>query len=190
LSDNEIQKVENFPSLQRLQKLFIANNHVNRVAEKIATELPNLDTIILSNNRITNLAVIDSIAANKKLAMLSLLENPVIHRPKYRLYTIFKIPSLTVLDYKKVTQKERDAANKQFASSDETADGQTFVPGAESAAAETAPIGRQVPTPAPKPTPQQIEALKMAIANASTPAEVRDLWGFVHALYLCANLPI
>jgi U2 small nuclear ribonucleoprotein A' len=170
LSDNEIQKLENFPLLKRLRKIFVANNHVNRVSEKLTSLLPNLDTLILSNNRIANFSVIDSIGLNSKLEMLSLLENPVTRRPNYRLYTIFKIPSLTVLDFQKVTAKEREAAEKMFGGD---ASGQTFVPGEE---VEEEPVaGLQAPAPAAKPTPAQINALRSAIANASTPAEIERL---------------
>jgi hypothetical protein len=44
--------------------------------------------------------------------VLSLLDNPVVLRPHYRLYTIHKLPALTLLDFAKVTQKEREAATQ------------------------------------------------------------------------------
>jgi U2 small nuclear ribonucleoprotein A' len=60
------------------------------------------------------------------------LRNPIATLKHYRLYTIFKIPSLTVLDFKKVKQRERDEAQilykgKKLKSA--AAANKTFVPG-------------------------------------------------------------
>lgn len=170
LSDNEIQKVENFPVLQRLRKLMISNNHVNRISEKLSKELPNLTTLILTNNRITNLSVIDALDSNKNLIVLSLLDNPVCRRPNYRLYVIAKVPSLQVLDFQKISKKERDAAKKMFPPA--TA-GATIAPGEPEE--ETKEIGLKAPEPVVKPTPEQITALRATIANANTPAEIERL---------------
>ena len=46
--------------------------------------------------------------------MLSLLHNPVVTRRNYREYVIHKFPNLRVLDFKKVKDKEREAAKKLF----------------------------------------------------------------------------
>ena len=48
--------------------------------------------------------------------MLSLLHNPVVTRRNYREYVIHKFPNLRVLDFKKVKDKEREAAKKLFTS--------------------------------------------------------------------------
>ena len=50
----------------------------------------------------------------KSLTMLSLLHNPVVTRRNYREYVIHKFPNLRVLDFKKVKDKEREAAKKLF----------------------------------------------------------------------------
>ena len=38
-------------------------------------------------------------------ALLSLLRNPVVHKPAYRLYAIFILPQLRVLDFRRIRQK-------------------------------------------------------------------------------------
>lgn len=38
----------------------------------------------------------------------SLLRNPVVHKPSYRLYVIHKLPQLRVLDFKRIRQKVLD----------------------------------------------------------------------------------
>lgn len=35
----------------------------------------------------------------------SVLRNPVIHKPQYRLYIMYRIPQLRVLDFRRIRQK-------------------------------------------------------------------------------------
>lgn len=71
----------------------------------IAEFLPNLHTLVLTNNRIVNLVEIDPLASLPKLHFLSLLDNNITKKPNYRLYVINKLKSLRVLDFKKVKNK-------------------------------------------------------------------------------------
>ena len=70
LSDNQIQILDNFAQLDKLTTLLLNNNLVSRVGATIGTQLPNLDSLILTNCRIANLAIIDNIASLKKLRIL------------------------------------------------------------------------------------------------------------------------
>merc|ERR1712150_455454 len=106
LSDNEIKKFANFPVMKRLRTILLNNNHISTAGKKLCSQLVNLQHLILTNNRIEDFAQIDRIASLKSLEHLSLLDNPVTRRPNYRLYTIHKIPSLKVLDFRKVKLKE------------------------------------------------------------------------------------
>ena len=81
----------------------------------VGEQLVNLNSLVLTNNKISDFSEIDNLATCKKLEYLSLVDNPVIHKLYYRLYTIYKIPSLRVLDYQKVKKSERDAATTFFA---------------------------------------------------------------------------
>lgn len=67
LSDNDIQKLGNFPTLRRLRTLLISNNRISRVDPELGKELPNLDTLVLANNRIVSLGEVDALAALPKL---------------------------------------------------------------------------------------------------------------------------
>lgn len=60
------------------------------------------------------MAQIDNLSNCKVLKRLSLTNNVITKVPNYRLYTIFKIPSITVLDYQKVKDKERTKAEEMF----------------------------------------------------------------------------
>ena len=48
------------------------------------------------------LADIETLSSVKTLTMLSLLHNPVVAKPNYRLFVIHRFPNLRVLDFKKV----------------------------------------------------------------------------------------
>eukprot|EP00028_Trichosphaerium_sp_Am-I-7-wt_P005824 CAMPEP_0168533668 /NCGR_PEP_ID=MMETSP0405-20121227/17262_1 /TAXON_ID=498012 /ORGANISM="Trichosphaerium sp, Strain Am-I-7 wt" /LENGTH=159 /DNA_ID=CAMNT_0008559869 /DNA_START=373 /DNA_END=852 /DNA_ORIENTATION=+ len=94
------------------------NNKVARVAAGLGESIPALETLVLTNNSVVNLADLDALAEFKKLEMLSLLQNPVQQKKHYRLYLIHKIPSLRVLDFRKVRQREREAAASLFGGED------------------------------------------------------------------------
>jgi len=110
MSDNEIHKLENFPLLRRLKMLILNNNRLVKIAPKIGENLPALDTLILTNNRFENLSDLELLAEIPTLKMVSLLDNPVVHKQNYRLFLIYLLPKLRVLDFKKVkAQEKRDS---------------------------------------------------------------------------------
>jgi U2 small nuclear ribonucleoprotein A' len=80
---------------------------------------------------------LDPLACLKNLTTLSLLHNPVTARQHYRLYLIYKLPQLRLLDFRKIKQKERDEAKALFKSKkgkelqkEISRKAKTFVPGA------------------------------------------------------------
>ncbi len=167
-TDNEIRVVENFPRMQRLRTLFISNNYVSRISD-IGGNLTGLTTLMLSNNRIAALTDIDNIATLTKLENLSLLENPVIHLPKYRLYVIFKIPSLKSLDFQKVRKAERELAHKFFSS----AAGREFLGSINSIVAQgVTEEAEDAPSNVRVLTEEQKAEVRQAIQNATTRDEV------------------
>lgn len=107
LSDNEIQKLENFPLLKRLRTLFLHNNHVNAVAPKIGESLPKLEALLLTNNKFETLADLNSLGELSCLRSLSLINNPVTKLKNYRQYVIHLLPQLKVLDFLKVKASVR-----------------------------------------------------------------------------------
>ncbi|WVZ61300.1 hypothetical protein U9M48_011201 [Paspalum notatum var. saurae] len=177
LSDNEIVKLENFPYLNRLGTLLVNNNRITRINPNLGEFLPKLHTLVLTNNRLTNLAEIDPLASLPKLQFLSLLDNTVTKQPDYRLYVIHKLKHLRLLDFKKVKQQERAAAAQKFHSKEAEEEAKkvpakTFTPGV--------PEGQDMTAEAqgPKvvaPTPEQITAIKAAIANTHTLEEAARL---------------
>jgi U2 small nuclear ribonucleoprotein A' len=115
-SDNDIKKLDNFPLMSRLNALMLSNNAVTRVTAQLGEQLPRLEVLILSNNKISHLYEIDNIAGLKKIQTLSLMDNPVAFQSHYRAYVIHKIPQLKTLDFAKITKKEKEETKLLFSS--------------------------------------------------------------------------
>lgn len=184
-SDNEIKKLDNFPSMRRLNAIIMNNNYVSRIAANLGETLPNVSTLILTNNRIQNLSEIDSIATLKKLEILSLLENTVGTKTNYRLYTIYRIPSLKWLDYRKVTKTEREDAARYFKS----VQGKSFLATIElegRTIAETGSAGaRNGANTATQLTDAQKAKVKAAIEKATTKEEIDHIERLLKVSHVC-----
>lgn len=93
--------------MKRLTTLIFHNNRVSRIDEKIGQFLPNLEWLLLNNNRLSDLKDIEPLRACKKLTHLSLLDNPLALEKNYRLFVIHRLPTLRMLDFKKIKLKVR-----------------------------------------------------------------------------------
>jgi len=175
LSANEIVKVENIPPLKRLRTLYLSNNKIARVnGKELATSCPFLRALVLTNNKLGNLADVDGLGECPRLTMLSLIGNPVTMKENYRLYVIYKCKALKALDFQRVKASEREAAAKTFGADDgAAARAKTFTPG-EALPEEKKDVEKEEQVPS-GPTPEQLLALKVAIANAETLEEVARL---------------
>jgi U2 small nuclear ribonucleoprotein A' len=78
-TDNRLTRLENFPRLLRLTSLFFAGNVVETIdVNNMKTNLPNITSLSLDNNRISTLHEVSNVGkAWPKLTFLSLLGNPV-----------------------------------------------------------------------------------------------------------------
>jgi len=61
----------------RLTTLLLSNNTITRISNDIGNQLKNLKALILTNNRIVNLAEVGYLSGLTNLEHLSLLDNPV-----------------------------------------------------------------------------------------------------------------
>ncbi|KAK1890630.1 U2 small nuclear ribonucleoprotein A' [Dissostichus eleginoides] len=177
-SDNEVRKLDGFPLLKRLKTLLVNNNRICRIGDNLEQSLPRLTELVLTNNNIQELGDLDPLASVRTLTLLSLLRNPVTNKKHYRLYVINKIPQIRVLDFQKVKLKERQEAEKMFKgkrgaqlAKDIAKRTKTFTPGG-AAQPEKKRSG---------PSQADVEAIKNAIANASSLAEVERLKGMLQA---------
>lgn len=183
LSDNEIRKLDGFPYLTRLATLLLNNNRIARVGEHLEECLPKLETLVLTNNNLAELADLDNLATVKTLRHLSLLRNPVITKQNYRLYVAYKIPQLKTLDFQKIKQKDREAANKLFKIKKRVPPKESLAKIKKTGLFSVGEVTKKkvIPEP-PKPTDdkegpskQDIEAIKKAIASAKTLEEIEKL---------------
>ncbi|CAG8627937.1 888_t:CDS:2, partial [Paraglomus occultum] len=181
ITDNDIRVLGNFPLLPRLRRLLLANNRITRIDPQLAEYLPNVNTIVLTNNNISELSELEPLGGLKKLQYLSLLDNPVTRKKHYRSYVIWKVPSVRVLDFKRVRKVEREEAQKLFVTADgsesslaksisETA-AKTFEPGEGIFPSTNKP---NVPTHGTTTSEDQ-NKIREAIKNAKTLDEVARL---------------
>lgn len=134
--------------------------------------IPNLESLILTNNRLAHLPDLDPLRSLPKLKYLSLIDNPVTKQPGYRHYVIARCLRLKVLDFCKVKQAERENASSVHGSVPVQA--ATFDPDEQLAHAKRM-RGEEPVSIRKGPTADEATAIRAAIANASTLEEVRRL---------------
>jgi U2 small nuclear ribonucleoprotein A' len=79
-TDNDISSLSNFPYSPRLRTLLLARNRVSHIQPSIAVSLPNVTTLILTANRVSELADLEPLKDLWRLTHLSLMENPVARK--------------------------------------------------------------------------------------------------------------
>ena len=114
LTDNSISEINMLPQLKRLKTLMLINNRISKVEKDFAINCPFLTNLVLINNKISDFEQIDNIATCQTIEKLYLLDNIVTKLKNYRLYVIYKLPRLRILDFQRVTKKEREEAIKKF----------------------------------------------------------------------------
>ncbi|KAJ1734915.1 U2 snRNP complex subunit [Coemansia biformis] len=113
--NNSIRILGNFPELQRLQSIYIADNRIASIERDLVACLPSLHTLILTNNDLAELVDLEPLKPFTQLRHLSLASNPVMHKPHARLWCIWRMSdSLLVLDFERITMAERKDAKKLF----------------------------------------------------------------------------
>lgn len=167
VSDNAIATLDGFPVLRRLRCLFANNNRISRISETLGESIPNLEWLILTNNKVASFIELDkSLKGLTKLKYLSLVDNPISKRQDYRMFVISRCPRLKMLDYTKVTLTEREKAEEEYASKT-----------AASFEGVSTRVKDDVQETSTKkhPSKDQLMAIKAAIANAKTMEEVTRL---------------
>ncbi|CAE7255853.1 SNRPA1 [Symbiodinium necroappetens] len=172
-SDNDLIKLGNFPPLKRLRVLMLMNNRISRIAPDCFDPIPNIVSLVLTGNKLEKLVDLEPITQLKNLERLSLMDNPVTKVKHFRPYMIHKSSkTLRILDFNRIKDKERKAATLLFAGER----GKKLLE-------EIAPprvVGKE-PTEKVSdvsksgPSPEVIERIKKAIAEAETIEEVTRL---------------
>lgn len=109
-TDNSIIVLGNIPLLRRLRTLLLANNRISSISQSLHLSVPNLTTLVLTNNNIVELGDLEPLKDIKSLQYLSLLGNPVREKKWYREWLAWRIPGLRVLDFQRIRDKVCPAA--------------------------------------------------------------------------------
>ncbi|ORX87981.1 hypothetical protein BCR32DRAFT_263849 [Anaeromyces robustus] len=109
LSNNLIKKVENISKLKVLKTLDISNNFLRNADDiRHLAECDSICILDLSKNKIDDPSIIDILEKMTNLAVLNLMNNPVIKKiANYRKIMVSRCKSLTYLDDRPVTKNER-----------------------------------------------------------------------------------
>ncbi|KAJ4000297.1 leucine-rich repeat-domain-containing protein [Lentinula boryana] len=181
LTDNSITVLGNLPLLKRLRTLFIANNRILSISPSIHLSVPNLTTLVLTNNNIAELGDLEPLKELKNLKYLCLLGNPVREKKWYREWLAWRIPGLRVLDFQRIRDKERSLGKQSFLTPDKrlTALAETL-----STTVSTSSTQPALTTDEPRPavakagrlmSKEDAERVKAAIAKATSIEEIRRL---------------
>ncbi|KAJ5939322.1 U2 small nuclear ribonucleoprotein A [Penicillium verhagenii] len=118
-TDNDLSSLGNFPLFPRLRTLLLARNRISHIQPSLGTSVPNLSTLVLSSNNLSELADLDSLRTLTNLTHLTLLDNPVTRKENYRYWVIWLVPSVRFFDYQKVKDAERAKAKELFGTFEE-----------------------------------------------------------------------
>mmetsp|Transcript_8425 Transcript_8425/g.12452 ORF Transcript_8425/g.12452 Transcript_8425/m.12452 type:complete len:237 (-) Transcript_8425:45-755(-) len=123
LTFNNISTLEGLNRYSNLKELVLDNNQIESIEALDPTELGQLETLWLNNNKISKLEnLLTHLSKFPKLRYLSLLKNPVAPNEfsggsredyiNFRLYVLYRLKNLKFLDSRQVSSKERKRADE------------------------------------------------------------------------------
>ncbi|NWI58183.1 LRC72 protein, partial [Calyptomena viridis] len=93
-----------------LTELYLNNNELADISGALK-HLCSLQILFLHNNDLKKLdKTVKELKGMISLHTLNLFQNPLAYDPSYRLYVIYSLPSIQLLDRKLVTEQERESA--------------------------------------------------------------------------------
>lgn len=103
------------PHLPRVTTVLAARNRIAAIPGGIAHSTPFLQTLALADNRVARLSALAPLQHCTRLEHVVLAENPVADHAHYRQVLVGLVPSLQVIDFERVRQRERTAAHNLWA---------------------------------------------------------------------------
>jgi len=178
-TDNAIITLGNIPLMRRLRTLLLANNRISILSQSLHLSVPNLTTLVLTNNSISELGDLEPLKDVKSLKYLTLLGNPVREKKWYRDWLVWRIPGLRVLDFQRIKDKERQQSKGLFLTSDNLPNTLATQLSTTVSSTTTATVTADEPRSAAKAgrlmSKEEADRVRQAIANASSIEEVRRL---------------
>ncbi|KAK1932454.1 Leucine-rich repeat-containing protein 9 [Phytophthora citrophthora] len=134
LDDNEISEIENLEQLSFLKKLHLGRNHLATIQnlgslenliqlsleENQISSLRGLGSALklmelyLGNNQIDNLKEIQHLKSLPKLTILDLSGNEITRLPDYRIYSVYYLRRVKVLDGVSVSAQDQSNAKQKY----------------------------------------------------------------------------
>lgn len=112
LTNNELVELNNIPvAFYNLETLLLGNNNIVFIDDSL-TDDNRIKSISLVNNSISKFHI--NFRKFKHLENLILIGNPIIGLKDYRVFMIWLVPSLKVLDFQKVKDVERKKGKELF----------------------------------------------------------------------------
>eukprot|EP00736_Rhodelphis_marinus_P010350 Rmarinus@m.14060 len=112
LGKNKISRIEGLLNLSHLTQLSIEDNELSSLAG--LSHLSNLMELYAGNNRISDLREILQLKELPKLIILDLNGNALCTDPEYRLYSVYHLRKLKVLDGLGIESSEQSAAREKY----------------------------------------------------------------------------
>ncbi|NWZ03432.1 LRC72 protein, partial [Loxia curvirostra] len=110
INSNKIQDLTFLIKNYYLTELYLNNNELTDISGALK-HLRSLQILFLHNNELKKLGkTVKELKGMISLQTLNLFHNPLEYDPDYRLYVIYFLPSVQLLDRKLVTQRERESA--------------------------------------------------------------------------------
>ncbi|NXG59524.1 LRC72 protein, partial [Hemiprocne comata] len=110
INNNKIQDLTFLKRNYCLTELYLNNNELTDITGALK-HLGALQILLLHNNQLGKLSkTVKELKGMISLQTLNLFHNPLAQDRDYRLYVIYFLPSVQLLDRKSVTQRERESA--------------------------------------------------------------------------------
>ncbi|XP_050395571.1 centriolin [Patella vulgata] len=115
LSSNCIYKIEGLENLILLQTLDLTNNKIEQIPSWLPKKLKALRVFRIAENRLDSLSEISKLKSLSDLHQLDYGKNPLVELPHHRLFIIFQLCTVELLDGHQVSREERKTAQERFA---------------------------------------------------------------------------
>ena len=112
LGKNKVSKLENLESLVHLTQLSIEDNQIESLSG--LQHMTNLMELYMCNNRVLNLKEVQHLKTIPKLIILDLTGNRICKYDSYRLYCVYYLRKLKVLDGTGVDINEQHSAREKY----------------------------------------------------------------------------
>lgn len=169
LSKNALSYIDKFPKLLRLENLLLGNNNIRSVAG--LENLINLQNLSITYNEILYLSQLEELKTLKSLSSLYLNGNPVTKNKYYRLWCIWRFPTLRVLDFQSVKEIERKQATEMFSNDPELVNSILSIGGNST----NIQFGDSEPSTTTKLTQEERDRLEQQLEAADSLEEIQRL---------------